>query len=60
MYMDPSYNNGVGTQIPQNNLQQQQSMMSQPMGQPMMSQPVISSGTGDVVLGGGAPEKKSR
>lgn len=58
--MDPSYNNGVGTQIPQNNLQQQQSMISQPMGQPMMSQPVISSGTGDVVLGGGAPEKKSR
>ena len=38
--MDPSYTNGVGTQIPQ--------------------QPVISSGTGDIVLSGGEAPKKSR
>ncbi|MBQ3297083.1 hypothetical protein IJH01_03120 [Candidatus Saccharibacteria bacterium] len=69
--MDPSYNNGVGTQVPQNNPQmsgqpvqqsvapQQPVMASQ---QPaMMQQPIISSGGGeDVMLGGGMSEQKSR
>ena len=65
--MDPSYNNGAGSRIPQNNPQPKQPMMQQPMmsSQPMMqqpmmsSQPIVSSGMGDVMLDG-APEKKSR
>ena len=53
--MDPSYNNGVGSQVPQSNLQNgfQQPLQSQ--------QPVISSGSEDIVLtGGGEDGKKSR
>lgn len=74
--MNPSYTNGVGSQVPQNNPQisgqpVQQPAASQPMmaaQQPVMTpqQPImtpqqpIASGTGDVVLSGGGAEKKSR
>ena len=49
--MDPSYSNGVGSSpIPQQQIPQQ----------PMNSQQPISSGTGDIVLGGADSNKKSR
>jgi len=55
--MNPSYNNGVGSQVPQSNLGQQPTIPQQPM---QSQQPIISSGTGDVVLSGDGSEKKSR
>lgn len=59
--MNPSYDNGVGSsQIPPQ-MPQQPVVPSQPLPQqPVVSGQPVSSGTGDIVLGGADSGKKSR